>query len=294
MRSDTQPSQQWLRVDRHLKIGRSSGGPSSFLKAAVGSSGKQSSHPLVSNPFQVLGDNLEDNSPNAVAELPQSHQAALSSSVSKAMVVFTEEQSREPLERISEVAKQVVNAQHADLDTTTSNENVEGPGETDSELEALPKSVESHSVDKLDARGSVSAETNVQQTYSSLKSGKGGPYTSSSPDSFEVFGLARKVRFIDGLILPRVEPRGSILADHPITLLRRHDIQEQIARKGGTVSPGPSDTSSTLEPVKEANAGQQPPTHQVLRLVPVLGGERRLLSNLRPQVYGESPRLSHD
>ena len=92
-------------------------------------------------------------------------------------------------------------------------------------------------------------------------------------------GLARKVRFIDGLILPRAEPQGLILGDHPVTLLRRPDTQEKIGQKEGSEVQGTSEmatgnlkanaviankpTSSNAtssSPGKRKKANQQPQT----------------------------------
>ena len=81
------------------------------------------------------------------------------------------------------------------------------------------------------------------QSSSRPTSHSDGPSTPSSSESKEAYGLARKVRFIDGLMLPRAEPRGLMLADHPVTLLRRHELKEtnsqsETHQKGGSAVLG--------------------------------------------------------
>ena len=69
--------------------------------------------------------------------------------------------------------------------------------------------------------------------------------TSLSP-SPEINGLARKVRFIDGLILPRAETRGLTLDNRPVTLLRRHEAQEKSGHQEGPEGQGTSESATGI------------------------------------------------
>ena len=80
--------------------------------------------------------------------------------------------------------------------------------------------------------------------------------SASSSPSREINGLARKVRFIDGLILPRADTRGLILDNRPVTLLRRHEAQEESSQQEGPDGQGTSESAigSLIAAIKQGSS----------------------------------------